>query len=245
MTIHDDDRPGDDGVYKSKTSRRPSRRRTRAAVGAAGLAAVLGGGAYLATSMIANDKSTVAPQTRAAEPIVVASSPAAEPEAAAPTAAASASVSAAAASASAAAASIAPEVRRKIDAARKKMAEDGVEIQRPVPPKTTAKANDVKVTTKGSLKEGGIVRMVTAREDLTGQRELAWVAGGVQKFRDVPCSQTFQFSTNPTPEKKANLLMCWRTSAKKSVVAIVVDPKGHPSRDKAVNALEKTWRTMG
>lgn len=244
MTVHDDDRSGDDGVKESQPSRRRGRRRTLTAVGAAGLAAALGGGAYLVTSMIADDKSTVAPQTRAAEPLMVASSPAAEPEAAAPAAAASASVPATAASASAAA-SIAQDVRKQIDAARKKMAEDGVEIQRPVPPKTTAKANDVKVTTQGSLKEGGIVRMVTAREDLTGQRELAWVAGGVKKYRGVPCSQTFQFSTNPAPEKKPNLLMCWRTSAGKSVVAIVVDPKGHPSRDKAVDALEKQWRAMG
>lgn len=236
MTIHDDAQPGDDGVYASTTGRRLSRRRTRAAVGAAGLAAVLGVGAYLVTSMIDNDEPTVAQQKGAVEPVVVASSPATEPKVSA----------SAAAPASAAAASMSPELRKKVDAAREKLAEqgDGVEIQHPAAPRTTANANDVNVTTQGSLKEGGIVRMITAREDLTGQRELAWVAGGVALHRDVPCSQTFQFSTNPAA-MKPNLLICWRTSTEKSVVAIVVDPKGQPSRDKAVDALEEKWRTMG
>jgi hypothetical protein len=38
--------------------------------------------------------------------------------------------------------------------------------------------------------------------------------------------------------------MCWRTTATKSVVAIVVDPKGKPSRDKALAAIEQKWRSM-
>jgi hypothetical protein len=241
MTIHDDDRLRDDGVTESQMSRRPSRRRARAVVGAAGLAAVLGGGAYLVTLTIADDRSTAIRETGGSAPLVAASPPAAEP-----TASASATASATPASAaSALAASIPPDVRDKIEAARRKMADDGVEVARPVLPQTTATADDIKLTTKGSLKEGGILRIVTARGDLTGQRELAWVAGGVEKYRNTSCSQTFQFSTNPVPTKKPNLLLCWNTSAEKSVIAIVVDPKGHPSRDKAVDAVEKKWRSMG
>lgn len=243
MTIQDGDQSGDNGD-ESQPGPRRGRRRTRVAVGVAGLAVVLGGGAYLVTSAIADDESTVAQQPGGVAPAVVAPSSSGEPEVSA-SAAVPASVAAPASAAAKSAEAISPKVRKEIEDARKKMAKDGVKVQRPVPPKTTAQAADVKLTDKGSLKEGGILRMITAKEDLTGQRELGWVAGGVAKHRGVPCSQTFQFSTNPTPKKKANLLMCWRTSAKKSVIAIVVDPKGHPSRDKAVDALEKKWTAMG
>ncbi|MDI6101619.1 hypothetical protein QLQ12_23645 [Actinoplanes sp. NEAU-A12] len=132
-----------------------------------------------------------------------------------------------------------------IKEARRKMAEDGVKRMPALPQKAIPPDADFQRTTKGSLKEGGILRLLTARSDLTGQQELAGVAGGVTKYRNVPCSQTFKFSTNPAPRKRPNLLMCWRTTPKKSVVAIVVDPGGNPSREKAVRALEKKWRAMG
>jgi hypothetical protein len=125
------------------------------------------------------------------------------------------------------------------------MRKEGVEVKRPVTPQVAQTASNIEVITMGSLKEGGIVRIMSAREDLTGQRELAYVAGGVENFRGVPCSQTFQFTTQARPAKKDNLLMCWHTTAEKSVVAIVVDSKGHPSRDKAVAAIERKWRSMG
>jgi hypothetical protein len=207
------------------------RRRTPIVIGAVGLAAVLGGGAYVITDHLTEHGTETADVSALASPAAV------------PTGPATASTAATQVSASASE-SVAPEVRKQIDDARKKMVEDGVGVKRPIPPQATAMVDDVKISTKGSLKDGGILRMVTARGDLTGQRELAWVAGGVQKHRDVPCTQTFQFTSSSGPEKKANLLLCWLTSAKKSVVAIVVDPKGHPSRDKAVDAVEKTWRGM-
>lgn len=142
--------------------------------------------------------------------------------------------------------SIDTETKKKIDEAHRRMAEDGVPLQRPVTPrKTVAAAASIMRDTVGSLKGGGIVRVVSARGDLTGQSELAWVAGGVAKHRNVDCSQTFKFATNPKPTRKPNLLLCWRTSARKSVVAVVVDPQGHPSKDKAVSELERKWRRMG
>ncbi len=135
-------------------------------------------------------------------------------------------------------------MRKSIEAARERMRKDGVEVQRALTPTVPQTAEEIDMTTRGSLKSGGIVRVLAAREDLTGQRELAYVAGGVRKYRNVPCSQTFKFSTNPKPARKDNLLMCWRTTATKSVVAIVVDPKGKPSRDKALAAIEQKWRSM-
>ncbi|GLW32585.1 hypothetical protein Areg01_55230 [Actinoplanes regularis] len=124
------------------------------------------------------------------------------------------------------------------------MAEDGVAVQHPVAPKVKP-LQDIQTTTEGSFAEGGMIRILSAHGDLTGQRELSGVAGGVEKHGNVSCSQTFKFATSPRPEKKPNLLMCWRATAEKSVAAIVIDPKGHPSHEKAAAAIEKRWNTMG
>ncbi|GAA0422923.1 hypothetical protein Aca07nite_24000 [Actinoplanes capillaceus] len=205
-------------------------------IGVTGLAAVLGTGAYVITGQVLADRhaDVIRGQRIVAPSPVAPASTSGSPEP-------SATPTAASKKASPTPSTAAEEIKE----ARRKMAKDGVEVQRPVAPKSTTSADDVKTTTEGSLKEGGIVRMVTARGDLTGRGELAYVAGGVRKHRNASCSQTFQFSTNPRPAKKDNLLMCWRTSPVKSVLAIVVDPKGRPSRDKAVDALEKSWRAMG
>ena len=124
------------------------------------------------------------------------------------------------------------------------MAEDGVKVSRPREPQATTAVSDLHQTDTGSLQKGGTVRIVSAKGDLTGQRELSWVAGGISKYQGADCSQTFRFSSNPKPTVKPNLLMCWRTSAEKSVVAVVVDANGKPSKEKAVSALEQRWQSM-
>jgi hypothetical protein len=205
--------------------------RTRIAIGGTALAALLGGGAYLITTNLTNGKG----ETTEVGAMAPQSAPPASPASAASLTAASPSVSPP---------SIAPRVRKQIEEAREKMRKDGVEVVRPAPPKPTKSVAEVSQQTVGSLKEGGIVRVVSARGDLTGQRELAWVAGGVTAYKGMHCSQTFQFNSKPA-EKKDNLLLCWRATDKKSVVAIVVDPKGKPSKDKAKTALEERWNGMG
>jgi hypothetical protein len=235
MTREQDHHP--DGGSAPAPRRRLSRRRV--AVGTAGLAALLGAGAYVVTDRLMEETGQVTAQEVAVIP------PATDPEAA-PSAVTPSTVSPASPSPSetTAAAPLSDEAVTEILKARKKMADDGVEVKRPL--KGGGGASDsVQATTEGSLNSGGIVRMVTAREDLTGKRELAWISGGVKKYRDVPCSQTIRLSPDTPPEKKDNLLICWRTSEAKSVISVVVDPEGHPSRRKAVDALEKEWRSMG
>ncbi|WP_045742005.1 hypothetical protein [Actinoplanes rectilineatus] len=211
------------------------------AVGAAGLAVVLGGGAYLITSRISDDTTTTAQEIRAD---ATTTAPAASPDL---TTATGSTTEPEPATTTASPAPVTSEEAAEIEEGRRQNAKDGIKVDRPATPDTAASASpaeDVKMMTRGSLKEGGIVRVYTAHSDLTGQKELAYVAGGIEEHRDVPCSQTFKFSTNPKPAKRDNLLMCWRTTPDKSVVAIVVDPDGKPSRDKAVDVLEKNWRDM-
>jgi hypothetical protein len=227
------------GAGPEQLARSRSRRRQLGA-GTAALAALLGTGAYLVTDNIVDESrhSTAQPA-----PVVAPAAPdqtfapseagSGDPESASPAPAGTSSP-----------APLSSEVVKEILDARRKMAEEGVEVKRPLKSSATAAAGSVKAVTEGSLNSGGIVRMVTAKEDLTGQRELAWISGGVEKYRDVPCSQTVRFSADSQPEKKKNLLICWRTSATKSVISIVVDPEGKPSRAKAVSALKEKWRSM-
>jgi hypothetical protein len=228
MTIRDDHGAADGGVPESTVTSRWGGRRTKIAVGVVGLAAVLGAGAYTVADRLSEHPG---------EPTEVAA-PAAPQQPITPTGSASASASASTTSPD-------PDVVASIKAAREKMAKDGVKVTRPLPtPSTNRPVVGLARSTDGSLKAGGIVRVVTARSDLTGQQELGWVSGGVTSYGDNQCSQTLRLSGDAQPTKKPNLLMCWRTSAKKSVVAVVVDPKGKPSRTKALDVLEKKWRDM-
>jgi hypothetical protein len=227
-----------DGERDPRPRRRLSRRRL--AVGTAGLAVLLGTGAYLVTDRLVNETE----QTTAQDMTVIAPAATAAPTSSGMSPDAPIPEPSAAPTPQASGAPLSDETVTEILKARKKMEKEGVEVKRPLKKGGAAQAANVEATTEGSLSTGGIVRMVTAKEDLTGQRELAWVSGGITKYRDVPCSQTVRFSPDSPPEKKDNLLICWRTSAAKSVISIVVDPDGKPSRAKAVDALEKEWRSM-
>ncbi|GGN61425.1 hypothetical protein GCM10010112_18580 [Actinoplanes lobatus] len=244
-----DDRPGDAGGPTPPARRRRGQRRALAVAGVAGLAAVLGGAAYVTTSAIVSRGS--ATTTDGAAPIIPATSPPSTPKDVEPVAPATTTQEARKAKPSPTIPTtdvtgkpLSEEVRQRIKEARRKMAEDGVEVQHPVTPKAVRPLGEVQTTTEGSFAEGGMIRILSARGDLTGQRELSGVAGGIEKYGNVSCSQTFKFATSPRPAKKPNLLMCWRATPDKSVAAIVVDPKGNPSRERAVAAIQKKWKTM-
>ena len=102
------------------------------------------------------------------------------------------------------------------------------------------------VTTSGSVqRDGKTMRLVSARADLTGQRELAWVADGGEPVGRARCSQTFRLASNVEPARKPNLLICWRLSATKSVYTVMVDLDGDPSERKAAAAIDTEWQKLG
>jgi hypothetical protein len=231
----------------TESERRGIRRGTRIAIGATAVAAALGAGTFVLTDRLTKNPASSMEVGAPARPGAVAS-----PASGAPPVSASGSASAAPpmsasaipqVSASASAVPIPKAVRKKIVEEREKSAKDGVKVTRPLPGPTRS-AVALKRSTVGTLSGGGIVRVVTARSDLTGQEELAWVAGGVTKHGDADCSQTFRFSANAKPMKRPNMLLCWKTSPTKSVVAISVAPQGSPSRDQAVAELDKKWKSL-
>src|SRR3954454_20534915 len=157
-------------------------RRTRVLLGVVGLAAVLGAGAYLITAQVIDHRSAPTSDTGALAPMVAPAS--AEPSApdlsAAPLAGASPSLSTSAASPSATrSAALAPTGRASVDEeirkAREKAAKDGYPVQRALTPAPHAEIGPV---TERSVARpnGGSLRVITARFDLSGQRELLWAA---------------------------------------------------------------------
>jgi hypothetical protein len=240
------------GVYSPDGARR-DRRRRKLVAGISGLAVVLGVGAFYATGSLAH-KDQIAPDAGALTPFAPADSPTPTPTQPTGTAAAtrtglavgpswspSPDLSKTAPSATASPKSAEQEVRD----AREAAAKDGVPLMRPRPT-TTLAAAAVTATDSGSLKKDGTtLRLVSARGDLTGQRELGWVAGGAKRYGDATCSQTMQFANNEKPKKIANLLICWRTSATRSVATVMVNVNGHPSRAASVAALDKRWKELG
>ncbi|MBB4745726.1 hypothetical protein BJY16_009185 [Actinoplanes octamycinicus] len=138
-------------------------------------------------------------------------------------------------------------VQEEIEAARDAAAKAGYPLKRPLQPKPKTNASGpVEVTNKGTLKEdGATLRTVSARYDLTGQRELLWTAGESKKVGKAECTQTFRFDNDSKPKERSTMLLCWRTSDAKSVLTVAVTMKGRPSAKKTVAALEKKWKQMG
>jgi hypothetical protein len=223
-------------------------RHRKQVVAGLGLAAVLGGGAIYATQTLTHGPDSIAPHAEGPAPMASVGSvssgavaPASRPPSSPAPAAGTSSPVAPSAPAD-------PQsANERVAAARSAAAKDGIPVQRPVPQVTAAAVvPDLKVTNFGSLRrDRKTLRVVSGRGDLTGQRELAWVADDGVPVGDARCGQNFRFANHAKPARKPNLLLCWRTSADKSVFTVMVDVSGHPSKRDSVAALDKQWNRLG
>jgi len=238
--VHDDN----ENVSRSVVVHR-ARRRRQALVGVAGLV-VLGAGAFLVTDAMVDSPKTETRDTAALASAAPETGSAPSSASTAPAASRGKSDSPSKSAAPSVAAS--QSVAEEIAAARAAAAKDGVKLLRPLKPQRddVAAAAEVKVVNTGSLKGGGAtLRVVSARGDLTGKRELGMVADKGTRVGNAYCSQTIRVSGGVKATKEPNLLLCWRTSAQKSVFTVAVDLGGDPSERKSVAAIDKEWRTMG
>jgi hypothetical protein len=228
---------------------RSSRRRRQAVAGAVGLAAVLGGGAFLVTELRTGDEpAAVGTEAGAPAPVespAAASAPAPAPSA--PDAAPSRAPGAAAAPAPAATTARPRTTQEIIAAVRGAAARATNNVKRP-PAAAGPAVSDAEVTVaqSGSLRDArGTLRVVSARRDLTGQRELSWVAGQKgEKVGDARCTQSIRVSPDVPFRERPTLLVCWRTSAAKSVYTIAVNLEQRPSKRASVAALTKVWNRL-
>jgi hypothetical protein len=241
---------GDDSEYVSEAdmdAARRSRRRKQAVVAVAGLAAVLGGGAFFVTEAT-TAKQAIAPDPAALMPTATSASATPPPVSVSPRVRPSepARSGATVSRTPSPAVSEAADVAERIAAARAAAAKDGVPLQRPLPPAGAAPTGPVTVTNSGSLqRDGATLRIVTARYDLTGQHELALAADDGVRVGDVRCTQNFRFSNDATPHVRPTMLLCWHTSAGKSVVTLAVSRQGRPSQSASAAAIDKQWARLG
>ena len=234
----------DTGSYDPTAARR-SRRRKQATVGAVGLAALMGGAAFLVTEHLTADSGTVATETGALAPMATPSA-GRSPSSSSPASPGTSARSAAAVSKSATSGLEPATTAERIAAARSAAAEAGNRVHRPLPTNPVAAAVDeTTVTTTTTRTDGENLRVTWSRQNLAGFRELAWVADEGRRVGDARCSQTFRFSTNTQARERPTLLMCWRTSARKSVYTMAIKIDGHPSVTRSVAALDAQWAKLG
>jgi hypothetical protein len=234
----------DNGMYTSAASRR-TRRTKLAAVGAAGLLAILGVGGAVYQLTDDNDSGPAEP---GAMGVAVDASTAPAP--ASPSRSAAGRVKPKAAAAAPTPSPTPSPVHRKTDAERKKAmvgkaaAEARNLVKQPLPPAggTAASVSNVTVTRTG--KPGNSLKVVSAGQDLTGYRELAWVADEGEAVGDARCTSTIRLSNAAEPRERPTLLLCWRTSATKSVYTVAVDSKGRPSKKASVAAIDERWAKL-
>lgn len=235
------------------TTAAPARRakRTRIAlIGTGGAAVVLAGGALLAAQ--ASDSRQSLPEPAALAPLSTATPTMSE---SAPAVMASAAPSEAAGSASAPASpspslkkkeerkqKTSEEVRKEIKEARAKAAADGVPLKRPLKQKAAEVAVNERTVTSG----GGTIRITTARGDLTGQRALSIAADEGERVGDgVRCTNRIRFSEGVPAQERPTVLLCWRTSAKRSVVTMAVTPEGKPAPADSIALIRQEWTKLG
>lgn len=247
MTVHDDDRPGDDGVHPSTPARRS---RGLVVAGVVGLAAVLGGGSYLitdhlrrgsdqsATTSIGRIDSVETSETPSAAASAMASaepSAAAGPASAAPTA--SQTPTAAPASPTDAA-----KVKKEIQAAREKAAKDGYPLQRPL----DSKREPVEADTRMEKYAGGTMRITTAKGDLTGQRDQLMAGDDGVPVDGSRCTSKLRFANADKPREMPTVVLCWHTSPTRSVVTMAVSSKGDkPSSATVAAVIAREWARLG
>jgi hypothetical protein len=224
---HDDT----ENAFGSVVARR-ARWRKQALVGATGLA-LLGAGSFAVTTQVSDDG-------RAEIKGIATISPAASPTGGDKR---SASVKAPASATSR------PKTTKELIAAAHELAsKPNNRVRRPLPPQNgnTVGADEVRVTDIGSLKrDKATLRVVSARRDLTGLRELSWVADAGEKFGSARCTQKIRLSAGAAALVKPTLLLCWRTSADKSVYTLAVNVAERPSKKASVAALDKEWSKLG
>jgi hypothetical protein len=231
----------EEGGFTSALGRHVRRHR-RAVIGATGLAAVLGAGAFLVTDQVTKDSPTSAgplsPVTTV--PAGVSEEPAAETGLARP-----ASTGQAPAAQVAAGPTTGPQtLQERVDAARTANKRLGTEVRHQSPMKATeVDPAKVHVEQSGSDRAGKMLRVSSAHQDLTGYRELAWVRDG-KAVGDADCTKKITLSPQSPARARPTLLICWRLSAKKSVYTVAVDFKTPPPESVSVAALDRAWRAM-
>jgi len=131
-------------------------------------------------------------------------------------------------------------VKKEIQAARDAAARDGHPLLPAIIPTGPAAA----ASTRTEQTTGGTIRITTARADLTGQQGQQLAADDGTPAADAHCTRRLHFSNAAKPEEVPSLLLCWRTSAKRSVVTLAVAKRGRPSAADSAAVIDREWAKL-
>jgi hypothetical protein len=178
-----------------------SRQRLRiAAVGAVGLAVVLGSGLYMTTGA-------------AAQP---------HPAQTVPPAGA--------------------QTLKAIKDARAQAAADGFPEMRP-PGQQRATVSTTSTTENTAQ---GLIQITTAHGDLKGISPQALAGDAGKPAGDgISCTNKLRFSVNAPARTIPNMLLCFKTSAERSVVTMATAKKGSPSTAASTAIIAREWAKLG
>ncbi|MEU4622156.1 hypothetical protein AB0G04_19605 [Actinoplanes sp. NPDC023801] len=135
----------------------------------------------------------------------------------------------------------AEDVRKEIAEARRSAEADGVALMRPL---STGAAAPADVRTQKI--KNGTIRIATAGRDLSGGPEMLRagdegrpVEGGTR------CTSKIRFSADVPAEERAGVLLCWRTSETRSVVALAATPNRKPDTSTVAAIIRDEWSKLG
>jgi hypothetical protein len=141
-----------------------------------------------------------------------------------------------------------PPLKQRLSDARSANSRLGTEARTPLTSTTggyVADSSKIRTESFGSLQtDHKTMRVVSAPLDLSGQRELAWVADRGKPYRGAWCSQKIKMSNNVKAAVRPTLLICWRTSANRSAYTLLVNLDKKPSKAESVAALDRAWDAL-
>jgi hypothetical protein len=200
---------------------------------------VIGGGAYAATGL-ADSETEKAPVALPAAVGSISPSPAVSPPSAPPNETQPAVTSALPGPT----VELGKEDMERL-AAAKKAGEDDVKAQRALPQMGPAATEPIQVEEEGSVRENGkMLRVVSAKQDLSDHHELGWVAGTGKPVGKALCSQKVKLSNESEARTRPTMLICWRVSPERSVYTVLVDIKKKPSAQESVKKINEVWAEM-
>jgi hypothetical protein len=90
----------------------------------------------------------------------------------------------------------------------------------------------------------GQIQLTWAKTNLLGQREQNLAADNGRPVGKARCTQKLKVNGGQVKESP-NMMLCWRTSAARSVLAFQIAATGAPSADTSVKLLNEQWAKIG
>lgn len=237
-----DEQPGtghEGGLYASSTAVTPQRsaqRRKQAVVGIAGAAAVLAGAGFLVIELMHESQPTL-PEPEALAPLTTPATAASAAAAVEPSVTRTPKVTRHAA----------PVERSPVPkpaASREAIPEQGAPASVAIDEPRERAGDRSEVTERTEPLGDGTIRIVSARRDLSGERQML-LAGddGEEVGRGVRCTTDVRYGLS-RPSAAPQTLLCWRTSASRSVITMASSRDGEPPTAGSVDAIDREWSRL-